>query len=99
MDLEDRVATLEAALNDFALRYSALEWIVEQHFTHYLVDVEDAEADALLAHIKHPIAPTFQATAEGDSSVPYESAVVLEQYREHIVGKIEARLANRRSRR
>lgn len=92
-DLGARVATLEAALADFALRYSALEWIVEQHFARYLVDLDHEEAAAFLRGIKQPGGAPYQVTAEGQQSpVTGDAEARMLAYTAHIADKIDERV-------
>jgi len=92
-ELRERVEGLEQALTDLALRYSALEWIVEQHFSFYLhVDHPDGAAD-FLDGISQPLAPAFQATPQGPMPVRPDHAATLAGYIDHIAGKVRQRVA------
>lgn len=86
---DHRIAELESQLDYLASRHAALEWIVEQHFAHYLLDVPSREG--FLAGIANP-PPAFQVQPEGfETRPPPHHAEQLQRDIEHIVGKIATR--------
>ncbi|MDM8352219.1 hypothetical protein [Brevundimonas diminuta] len=91
-DLEERIADLEAGLSSLAIRHSALEWIVEQHFAHYLLDRPRPDADAFLSGISHPTASPWQASEEGPTNVRPDHAKMLDAYIAHIAEKVRERV-------
>lgn len=93
VELEARVVALEDALEDFALRYSALEWLVEQHFSRFLLGMPSQEAEGFLNGISQHDRPAFQVTDEGhELPVRPDAEARLRHYTAHIAEKIRTRV-------
>lgn len=90
--IDSRVATLEAQVAGLALRSSVLEWILEQHFSRYLLDLGDPEAAEFLAGIASAADP-FTIDADGVRRPADPKATeAFTDVLNHVVGKIAERV-------
>lgn len=89
-DRDQRIADLESQIVFLSTRHSALEWVVEQHFAHYLLSRDDAE------RFLNGIASrrgAYQKEAEGfERPTRPDRAQLLYADIERIVEKIRARV-------
>lgn len=89
-DLETRVAALEGAVADYALRYAALEWVFEQAFSRYLAENPTADADAFLSGVSHYAHPEMPADAR--AQMPPDARARMADYVERIAQKVRGRI-------
>lgn len=74
---DQRIGELETQLDHLAVRYSALQWVFEQAFAHYLLSVPDR--DEFLDGIAAP-GPAYTREPEGfERPAPSSLAMQLNQ--------------------
>ena len=87
---ENRLAELEARMDFFAVRHSALEWITEQLVANWLM--HQADPDAFLDAISRNDGRTWNNTQGiSERPIPPREQMLWEQI-EHIVQKIRTRV-------
>lgn len=92
MDEKDlRIEELQDQIIDLSLRHSALEWIVEQHFSHYLLTLPDDEAHGFLMGLSHAPLGARRFSEEGERDVRPDHEARLWAHIRHIAGKIDER--------
>ena len=88
---EIRISELEHQLDELTLRYSALEWIVEQHLSLNLVGVPLGRAEAFLTGLQRPM-PVRQDEVEVGAGARPDRVARLYEYVVHITEKIRTRV-------